>query len=252
LTPPDIIQRQGAPAPAPEPEEEEVQMKPMVQRLSTTGGTAATPDVEESIQQAKGSGQPLAENVREPMERAFGADFSGVKIHTDSKSDQLNQSIQARAFTTGQDLFFKAGEYNPGSKGGQELLAHELTHVVQQSGNQLLQSSSLSQVLSSPDHSTVQCAGKSGEFKDQSSLDSHYQKHVTTQNDAGDSYADSATYERAAIDIVNGGYDEQGNKGSKTYYWKNATGQFVVTNGTNILSMFVPSRGKQYFDDQIK
>ncbi|AFZ25543.1 hypothetical protein Cylst_3393 [Cylindrospermum stagnale PCC 7417] len=117
------------------PEEEEpVQAKSMVQRVSSEGGTAATPDVEESIQQAKGSGQPLAENVREPMEKAFGADFSGVKIHTDSKSDQLNQSIQARAFTTGQDLFFRSGEYNPGSKGGQELIAHELTHVVQQTG----------------------------------------------------------------------------------------------------------------------
>ncbi|AFZ25547.1 hypothetical protein Cylst_3397 [Cylindrospermum stagnale PCC 7417] len=124
----ETIQRQT-------PEEEEpVQAKSMVQRVSSEGGTAATPDIEESIQQAKGSGQPLAENVREPMEKAFGADFSGVKVHTDSKSDQLNQSIQARAFTTGQDLFFRGGEYNPGSKGGQELIAHELTHVVQQTG----------------------------------------------------------------------------------------------------------------------
>jgi hypothetical protein len=68
------------------------------------------------------------------MEQAFGADFSGVKVHTDGQSDQLNQSIQARAFTTGQDIFFRQGQYEPGSKGGQELLAHELTHVVQQNG----------------------------------------------------------------------------------------------------------------------
>ncbi|BAZ32203.1 hypothetical protein NIES4074_47050 [Cylindrospermum sp. NIES-4074] len=125
----DTVQREGL------PEEEEVQAKSMVQRLSSEGGTPATPDIEESIQGAKGSGQPLAENVRKPMEKAFGADFSGVKVHTDGKSDQLNQSIQARAFTTGQDLFFRGGEYNPGSKGGQELLAHELTHVVQQNGS---------------------------------------------------------------------------------------------------------------------
>jgi hypothetical protein len=72
------------------------------------------------------------------MEKAFGGvDFSQVKVHNDAVSDQLNQSIQARAFTTGQDVFFRGGEYNPGSRGGQELLAHELTHVVQQSGGAL-------------------------------------------------------------------------------------------------------------------
>ena len=53
-------------------------------------------------------------------------------------TDQLNQSIQARAFTTGQDIFFRQGQYDPGSKGGQELLAHELTHVVQQTGEERL------------------------------------------------------------------------------------------------------------------
>lgn len=57
-----------------------------------------------------------------------------MKVHNDAQSDQLNQSIQARAFTTGQDVFFRGGEYNPGSRGGQELIAHELTHVVQQNG----------------------------------------------------------------------------------------------------------------------
>jgi hypothetical protein len=55
-------------------------------------------------------------------------------VHSDSQSDGLNQTIQARAFTTGQDIFFRQGEYNPGSSRGQELLAHELTHVVQQNG----------------------------------------------------------------------------------------------------------------------
>ncbi|MEQ9486994.1 eCIS core domain-containing protein [Coleofasciculus sp. F4-SAH-05] len=125
----ESIQRQEMPE-----EEEELQMKPLLQRQSSGGGMAATPELEESIQRAKGSGQPLSENIRQPMEQAFGADFSGVKVHTDTQSDQLNQSIQAKAFTTGENIFFKQGEYNPGSKGGQELLAHELTHVVQQTG----------------------------------------------------------------------------------------------------------------------
>lgn len=113
-------------------EEEELQMKPMVQLQSSADGMIARPEVETSIQQARGGGQSLADNIREPLEQAFGADFSRVKVHTDQQSNQLNQSIQARAFTTGQDVFFRSGEYNPRSREGQELLAHELTHVVQQ------------------------------------------------------------------------------------------------------------------------
>lgn len=90
------------------------------------------PDIEANIQQSRGGGQPSANPVRGPMEQAFSTDFSGVKIHTNSQSDALNQSLSARAFTTGSDIFFRRGEYDPDSSGGQELLAHELTHVVQQ------------------------------------------------------------------------------------------------------------------------
>ncbi|MBO1043238.1 DUF4157 domain-containing protein [Aphanizomenon flos-aquae UKL13-PB] len=116
------------------PEEEQLQGK------SLKGEMAATPNLETSIQGARGSGQPLDENIRQPMEKAFGGvDFSQVKVHNDAVSDQLNQSIQARAFTTGQDVFFRGGEYDPGSRGGQELIAHELTHVVQQGGASQIQ-----------------------------------------------------------------------------------------------------------------
>ncbi|MFQ5433400.1 MAG: DUF4157 domain-containing protein [Anaerolineae bacterium] len=121
-------------------EDEELQMKSVtaVQRQTEKGygGGEISTDIEQSIQSARGSGQSLPSNVRAPMENAFGTDFSGVKVHTDSQSDTLNQSLQARAFTTGQDIFFRQGEYNPGSSGGQELLAHELTHVVQQGGSE--------------------------------------------------------------------------------------------------------------------
>ncbi|MHC0068289.1 eCIS core domain-containing protein [Nostoc sp. UIC 10890] len=127
--PADNIQRQSS-------EEEELQMMPMVQCVAD-GGMAASAEVEAGIQSARGSGQPIAENIREPMEQAFGADFSSVRVHTDSLSDQLNQSIQAKAFTTGQDVFFRQGAYEPGSRGGQELLAHELTHVMQQRGGEV-------------------------------------------------------------------------------------------------------------------
>jgi hypothetical protein len=128
MKPEGNIQRESLPE-----EEDELQRSPMVQRVSD-GGMAASPDFETSINQARGGGQPLANNIRQPMEQAFGVDFSRVKVHTDSQADQLNQSIQAKAFTTGQDVFFRQGTYEPGSRGGQELLAHELTHVVQQNG----------------------------------------------------------------------------------------------------------------------
>jgi hypothetical protein len=96
------------------------------------GEADVTPEVEEAIQAARGGGQALDRGVRGQMEPAMGADFGGVRVHTGSQADALNRSLSARAFTTGQDIFFKQGEYSPGSSGGRELLAHELTHVVQQ------------------------------------------------------------------------------------------------------------------------
>jgi hypothetical protein len=82
--------------------------------------------------QRKPSGSSLPTPVRSAMESRFGADFDGVRVHTDSDAGELAQRMGARAFTTGRDLYFAAGEYDPGSPRGQGLLAHELTHVVQQ------------------------------------------------------------------------------------------------------------------------
>ncbi|MEL0598883.1 MAG: DUF4157 domain-containing protein, partial [Planktothrix rubescens PR222] len=126
---PDIssIQRQ-------EGEEEEIQAKSTQPDQQVMAGGDASTELETSIQTAKGGGQPLDGGLQRSMGQAMGADFSGVKVHTDSQSDQLNQSIQAKAFTTGQDVFFRQGAYEPSSRGGQELIAHELTHVVQQNG----------------------------------------------------------------------------------------------------------------------
>jgi len=88
--------------------------------------------VAQTIQAKRGSGQTLDESARRSLEPAFGEDFSDVRVHTDSESDSLNQAVHAEAFTTGKDIFFRDGSYNPGSSDGQKLLAHELTHVVQQ------------------------------------------------------------------------------------------------------------------------
>ncbi len=98
------------------------------------GSTEVSTEVENAIQTAKGTGHALDSAARSGMEQAFGADFGDVRIHTGPQSDTLGRSLNARAFTTGSDIFFRDGEYNPGSSGGRELLAHELTHVIQQDG----------------------------------------------------------------------------------------------------------------------
>ena len=114
----------------PNADEDELQLK-QKQPVGAAGG-AVSADVEGEINRARGGGQALAPALQTQMGQAMGADFSGVRVHADARADALNRSVGARAFTTGQDLFFKRGEYQPGSKGGQELIAHELTHVVQQ------------------------------------------------------------------------------------------------------------------------
>ena len=105
-----------------------VQMKPLQRQIGIEGGDVSG-DVEASIDGSRGSGRPIDENVRRSMEGAFGADFSDVRVHSGSESTALNDSMSARAFTTGKDIFFRQGEYNPGSDAGKEILAHELTRV---------------------------------------------------------------------------------------------------------------------------
>ncbi len=106
----------------------------VAQARGEEGATDVPPEVEGAIQRKRGGGQALDNEVRGQMESAFGADFGGVRVHTDAEADTLNRAMNARAFTTGRDIFFRQGEHKPGSSSGRELLAHELTHVVQQSG----------------------------------------------------------------------------------------------------------------------
>ncbi len=119
-------------------EEEErkrhLQTKSLVQRQATGEGGEASSDVELAIEQARGAGQALPSGVQRQMSEAFGVDFSGVKVHTGDRAHALNEALYARAFTTGQDIFFRNGEFQPNTRQGQTLLTHELTHVVQQTG----------------------------------------------------------------------------------------------------------------------
>ena len=108
-----------------------------VQRLlratqSEEEAPAADDAIAGAIEAERGGGQALDEDAAERFGQDFGADLSGVRVHEDSASDVLNKAVQAEAFTTGADIFFREGQYQPGSTEGDRLLAHELTHVVQQ------------------------------------------------------------------------------------------------------------------------
>ncbi len=131
----------------PEEEEEEVQTQltnpirnqvkedDLQARSVSEHSTSVSNDLEKRINKAVGSGQTLPDIVREPMEQAIESDLSDVHVHTDQEADTLNKQLSAQAFTTGRDIFFKEGAYNPASTSGHELIAHELTHVVQQTGS---------------------------------------------------------------------------------------------------------------------
>jgi hypothetical protein len=137
------VQREG-----PEEEEEPLQMKPALQReqpeeeeeLPVQGKLDGDPmgsfdtgtEIERQIEASRGSGSPMPDGLRGDMESRFGADFSGVQIHTGGEASQLNRALSAQAFTTGSDIYMGEGKYSPGTDEGQHLLAHELTHVIQQ------------------------------------------------------------------------------------------------------------------------
>jgi len=118
------------------PEKEPLQMETNSYGIDAEGGILES-GLETSIKRSKGRGHPLPVNLRNKMENAFNSDFTKVKVHNSSESDMLNQQIKARAFTTGHDIFLKEGEYDVGSSRGLELLAHELTHVMQQTSSPL-------------------------------------------------------------------------------------------------------------------
>jgi hypothetical protein len=88
----------------------------------------------EEVNQRKDAGAALPEGTRVQMEGYFGADLSDVRVHTDGEAAALSRELNANAFTVGRDIFFAADRFNPGTADGQATLAHELTHVGQQTG----------------------------------------------------------------------------------------------------------------------
>ena len=125
-------------------EKEELQKKPLaksitplIQRASNgSESSVASDNVTSKINKSKGSGNMMDNNTQSSMENSFGADFSDVRIHTGSNAIQLSKQLNAQAFTVGNDVYFNEGKYNPTSNSGKHLLAHELTHTLQQGGVQ--------------------------------------------------------------------------------------------------------------------
>jgi Domain of unknown function (DUF4157) len=120
-------------------EEEKLQRKPLasfIQRKESSSGTVASDAVSNLINASKGNGNSMDSHTQTFMQSRFGADFSDVKLHTGGESTQMNRELNAKAFTVGNDIYFNEGQYNPNSGDGKHLLAHELTHTVQQNGQQ--------------------------------------------------------------------------------------------------------------------
>jgi len=120
-----------------EQEEEEVQTqsmesKTLQRRESRELSGLALSGVESSLRAQKGQGSPLAGHIQSKMEDSFNADFSGIRIHTDDPSVKLTKQFRAQAFTHGKDVYFNKGKFSPNTRQGEHLLAHELTHTVQQ------------------------------------------------------------------------------------------------------------------------
>jgi Domain of unknown function (DUF4157) len=109
-------------------------ISPIIQKSGESSGDIASENISNQIESSRGNGQKMNTGTKSFMENRFGNNFSNVKIHTDSSAVQLSQNLNAQAFTVGDDVFFNEGKYNPNSSSGKHLLAHELTHTVQQTG----------------------------------------------------------------------------------------------------------------------
>ena len=104
--------------------------------ISCFGGTSMpiSSEMESQLQAMQGGGHAMPEGLRAQMEGSFGHDFSNVRLHTDSAAADMSRSINAKAFTHGNDIYFNQGQFQPNTPAGQHLIAHELTHTVQQGG----------------------------------------------------------------------------------------------------------------------
>ena len=109
----------------------------MMAQRAEAGPSVVDEETADSIQRQKGHGQQLDGGIAKQAGNVMGRDFDDVTVHTDAEADKVSRQLGARAFTTGNDIFFREGEYDPQSRSGHELISHELTHVGQQRGGQV-------------------------------------------------------------------------------------------------------------------
>ncbi len=113
--------------------DEEKKEGPLMRKAENGGGgLQASSSLVSSLSSSKGGGAPLPQGTRNFMENAFSTDFSKIRVHTDSNAAEMSKGISAKAFTHERDIYFNEGQFAPESNRGKTLLAHELTHVVQQ------------------------------------------------------------------------------------------------------------------------
>ena len=117
-----------------EEEAEEQRLQCAARERIVVGEPDASAVIARTLRQNAGRGQPMAPPTRRFMEHRLGFDFAGVRIHQGETAARLTDQLNAHAFTTGRDIYFAPAAYRPGSRHGDRLLAHELTHVVQQAG----------------------------------------------------------------------------------------------------------------------
>ena len=267
------LEERGNPSHDPRPAQgQAAEAVQLLARRPTPGGAA---QVQEAAQRGvQGKGQQLPHTER--IQNAFGAhSLAGVEAHVGGRADDACQSLGAQAYATGNKVAFSA-------QPSLHTAAHEAAHVVQQRAgvslrdnvgkagdryeqqadrvaDAVVQGRSAEPLLdglgapiyglssSMVQRLAVQFAGSAGEFVTQASLDSHFEKHVENQQDAGGTYADADAYEAAAMAVVSN-HDETKTVGNTTYYWKSSTSQFVAVRGGTIRTMFVPTAGKAYYD----
>ncbi len=120
-----------------EEEKEKKEEEPVQAKQDSPARQNGTEFVSEQLRQKSSNGTPLPGHILGEMEASFGTGFSHVRIHAGGQASQMSKAIGAKAFTHGQDIYFNSGYFAPNSQSGKHLLAHELTHVVQQSGGKM-------------------------------------------------------------------------------------------------------------------
>jgi hypothetical protein len=201
-------------------EEEE---KTLHRKESSTAETNGGHQLDTYVGSLHASGQPLPESSRKFFEPRFGRDFSNVRIHNDSVAAKSAQSINALAYTTGKNIVFNSGQYSPDTESGKRLMAHELTHVVQQGTSK----GTNIQRLTCPEGATAPGTAATG---DRNAIDSRAQNIIDRAADTTVPIATRAT--RAVSDIVCAYYPQDAGKVRNLTYVSGEAGLHTTSVGS--------------------